>query len=25
VQTVVDNVPKLQFKESLGIAFIHKF
>ena len=25
VQTVVDNVPKLQFKQSLGIAFIHKF
>ena len=25
VQTVVDNAPKLQFKESLGIAFIHKF
>ncbi|MBO6024228.1 MAG: DUF3078 domain-containing protein [Bacteroidales bacterium] len=25
VQTVVDNVPKLQFKESLGIAFVHKF
>lgn len=25
VQTVVDNVPKLQFKESIGIAFIHKF
>ena len=25
VQTVLDNVPKLQFKESLGIAFIHKF
>ena len=25
VQTVVDNVPKLQFKESLGIAFIHRF
>ena len=25
VQTVVDNVPKLQFKESLVIAFIHKF
>ena len=25
VETVVDNVPKLQFKESLGIAFIHKF
>ena len=25
VQTVVDNVPKLQFKESLGIAFIHTF
>ena len=25
VQTVVDNVPKLQVKESLGIAFVHKF
>lgn len=25
VETVVDNVPKLQVKESLGIAFIHKF
>ena len=25
VETVVDNVPKLQIKESLGIAFIHKF
>ena len=25
VQTVVDNVPKLQFKESIGIAFVHKF
>ena len=25
VETVVDNVPKLQFKESLGIAFIHNF
>lgn len=25
VQTVVDKVPKLQIKESLGIAFIHKF
>lgn len=25
VQTVVDNVPKLQFKESIGIAFLHKF
>ena len=25
VQTVVDNVPKLQFKESLGIAFVHRF
>ena len=25
VETVVDNVPKLQFKESLGIAFIHRF
>ena len=25
VQTVVDNVPKLQVKESVGIAFIHKF
>lgn len=25
VQTVVDNVPKLQFKESLGIAFVHHF
>ena len=24
VQTVVDNVPKLQFKESLGIAFVHR-
>ena len=25
VQTVVDNVPKLQLKESVGIAFLHKF
>ena len=25
VQTVVDNVPKLQFKESIGIAFVHTF
>lgn len=25
VQTVVDNIPKLQFKESLGIAFVHNF
>ena len=25
VETVVDNVPKLQLKESIGIAFIHKF
>lgn len=25
VETVIDNVPKLQFKESLGIAFVHKF
>ncbi len=25
VETVVDNVPKLQFKESLGIAFVHRF
>ena len=25
VETVVDNVPKLQIKESLGIAFIHRF
>ena len=25
VQTLVDNVPKLQFKESIGIAFLHKF
>ena len=25
VQTVVDNVPKLQLKESVGIAFVHKF
>lgn len=25
IQTVVDNIPKLQFKESLGIAFIHNF
>lgn len=25
VQTVVDNVPKLQFKESLGIAFVQTF
>ena len=25
VQTVVGNVPKLQFKESIGIAFLHKF
>ena len=24
-ETVVDNVPKLQIKESLGIAFIHRF
>ena len=24
-EVVVDNVPKLQFKESLGIAFVHKF
>ena len=24
-ETVVDNVPKLQFKESLGIAFVHTF
>ena len=23
--TVIDNVPKLQFKESLGIAFVHNF
>ena len=25
VETIVDNVPKLQIKESLGIAFIHRF
>lgn len=25
VETIVDNIPKLQFKESLGIALIHKF
>lgn len=25
VETVVDNIPKLQFKESLGIAFVHNF
>lgn len=25
VETIVDNVPKLQVKESLGIAFIHRF
>ena len=25
VETIVDYVPKLQFKESLGIAFIHRF
>ena len=25
VQTVVDNVPKLQLKESIGIAFLHNF
>ena len=25
VETVVDNVPKLQFKESVGIAFVHTF
>ena len=25
VQTLIGNEPKLQFKESLGIAFIHKF
>lgn len=25
VEAVVDNVPKLQIKESLGIAFVHKF
>ena len=25
VETVVDNVPKLQLKESLGIAFVHNF
>ena len=25
VETVVDNVPKLQVKESLGIAFVHTF
>ena len=25
VETVVDNVPKLQIKESIGIAFVHKF
>lgn len=24
-ETVIDNIPKLQFKESLGIAFVHKF
>lgn len=24
-EVVVDNIPKLQFKESLGIAFVHKF
>ncbi len=23
--TVIDNIPKLQFKESLGIAFVHNF
>ena len=25
VETVVDNIPKLQFKQSFGIALIHKF
>ena len=25
VETVVDNVPKLQLKESIGIAFVHNF
>ena len=25
VETIVDNVPKLQVKESLGIAFVHNF
>lgn len=25
VETIVDNIPKLQFKESLGIALVHKF
>ena len=25
IETVVDNIPKLQFKESLGISLIHKF
>jgi hypothetical protein len=25
VETVVDNVPKLQLKESVGIAFVHNF
>ena len=25
VETLIDNVPKLQIKESLGIAFIHRF
>ena len=25
VETLVDNVPKLQYKESVGIGFIHKF
>lgn len=25
VETLVDNVPKFQFKESLGIAFVHNF
>ena len=25
VETVVDNVPKLQLKESIGIAFVHSF
>ena len=25
VETLVDNIPKLQIKESLGIAFVHKF
>ena len=25
VETVVDNIPKLQLKESLGIAFVHNF